>query len=150
MSNAIAAAGMTRPSSVSGASMRMSPSQKMSNLFDTMDANGTGAVTQSQLSQALQTQNPPAGFKSVGADAIFAKLDVNGTGSVSKADFVDGMTSLMSAMRQQRSAASSSSSSTDAASSQASLDASLQALNSLGDQAPSPNTSKGALVNALL
>ena len=150
MNAAISSVGMTRPSGVSGASMHKSPSQKMANLFDNMDSNGTGAITKTQLEKAFQTQNPPPGFKAMGADAIFAKLDPNNTGSVSQADFVSGMTSMAAELRSQRQQASSGSSGTAQATSQQSLEASLQALNNLGGTPPSPDTPKGSLINTLL
>lgn len=81
--------------SMSGASTRMSPDQKMSNLFDTIDTSQSGSISKAQFEQAFQSMNPPVGFKSMGADAVFAKLDPNGTGSVSKQDFVDGMKKMM-------------------------------------------------------
>ncbi len=68
---------------VSGASMRMPPAQKMSQLFQQIDANNTGSITKAQFTSAFQSQNPPAGIKALGADAIFSRLDPNGTGSVS-------------------------------------------------------------------
>ncbi len=83
----------------SGASARMPPQQKMSKLFDQIDTTGSGTITKAQFEEAFQTMNPPAAFKLLGADAVFAKLDPNGTGSVSKSDFVSGMTSLMSQAR---------------------------------------------------
>ena len=88
------------PPVMTGASMRMPPTQKMANLFQQIDTSGTGSISKSQFEQAFSAMNPPATFKSAGADAIFAKLDPNGTGSVSKQDFVSGMTSMMSELRQ--------------------------------------------------
>ena len=85
---------------MSGASMRMPPAQKMSALFDKIDTSGSGTITKSQFEQAFQTMNPPKGFQQSGADATWAKLDPNGTGSVSKQNFVSGMTSQISQMRQ--------------------------------------------------
>ena len=150
MDAAISSVGKTWPSGVSGASMHKSPSQKMANLFDTMDSSGTGAITKTQLEEAFQTQNPPPGFKAMGADAIFAKLDPNNTGSVSQADFVSGMTSLASTLRAQRQQGAFGTNQSATASSQQSLEASLQALNDLGGATPSPDTPKGSLVNALV
>ncbi len=79
--------------------MRMSPSQKMANLFQQIDTTGSGSITKAQFEQAFQTMNLPPALKTQGADAIFAKLDPNGTGSVSKQGFVKGMTSIMSQAR---------------------------------------------------
>lgn len=87
-------AGMM-PQVVSGASMRMPPSQKMGNLFQQIDTGNTGSITKAQFEQAFQTLNPPPSIKSQGADAIFSKLDPNGTGSVSRQDFINGMKSIM-------------------------------------------------------
>ena len=100
MSLTISGSGMA-PQAMTGASMRMPPSQKMSNLFSQIDTSGSGAITKSQFEQAVSSLKQPAGFKAMGADAIFAKLDPNGTGSVSKQDFIGGMTKMMSEIRQQ-------------------------------------------------
>jgi len=95
----MAISGMsTSPQVWSGASGRMSPTQKMTSLFQQIDSSGSGSITKAQFEQAFQTLNPPKGFKDMGADATFSKLDPKGTGSVSKQDFVSGMTSLMSQM----------------------------------------------------
>jgi len=85
--------------SISGASMPMSPDQKMSNLFDQIDPSGSGSITQSQFAQAFQTNNPPASFQAAGATAVWNKLDPNGTGTVSKQDFITGMTAMMKQLR---------------------------------------------------
>ena len=92
--------GAAAAQAMSGASMPKSPTQKMSNLFDSIDTSGSGSITKAQFEQAFQTQNPPKAFQQEGADAVWAKLDPNGTGSVSKQDFVTGMTSQMSQLRQ--------------------------------------------------
>jgi hypothetical protein len=61
MSIAISGSGGAEMSSmVSGASMSMSPQQKMTGLYDQIDTGGTGAITQSQFNQTFQTSNPPA------------------------------------------------------------------------------------------
>jgi len=99
MSMAISGMGASgAPQAMTGASMRMPPSQKMSNLFDQIDTSGSGTITKQQFEQAFQSMNPSKGFQKMGADAIWAKLDPNGTGSVSKQDFVSGMTTMMSQM----------------------------------------------------
>ena len=77
----------------------MSPSTKMSNLFDQIDTTGSGTITKSQFEQAFQNMNPPGSFQAAGADAVWSKLDPNGTGSVSKQDFVNGMTTMMKQLR---------------------------------------------------
>jgi hypothetical protein len=83
----------------SGASAPMSPTQKMTNLFNQIDPTGTGAITQDQFMQAFQTMNPPASFQAAGAAAVWNKLDPNGTGSVTKQDFVSTMTAMMKQLR---------------------------------------------------
>ena len=85
----------------SGASTPMSPTQKMSGLFDQIDTTGSGAITQDQFNQAFQQLNPPASFQAAGAGAVWNKLDPNGTGSVPSSDFVAGMTSMMKELRGQ-------------------------------------------------
>ena len=84
------------PQVVSGASMRLPAAQKMGQLFQKIDTSGSGSITKAQLSQALQTLNPPPAIKSMGADALFSRLDPRGTGSVSKQAFITGMKPLVS------------------------------------------------------
>jgi Ca2+-binding EF-hand superfamily protein len=62
-----------------------SPLQIAQNIFSQIDQNGTGAITQSELEQAVTA----AGGDKAGADALYAKLDPNGTGSVSEQQFID-------------------------------------------------------------
>ena len=83
----------------SGASARMPPQQKMTNLYQQIDTNGNGSITKGQLEQAFGALNPPAAFKNAGVDAVFSQLDPNRTGSVSQADFVSGMKNLMVSLR---------------------------------------------------
>jgi Ca2+-binding EF-hand superfamily protein len=60
-----------------------SPTQIAQNMFAQTDSNGDGAITQSELEQAV---TKAGGSK---ADALYAKLDPNGTGSVSQQQFID-------------------------------------------------------------
>lgn len=83
----------------SGASAPMSPTQKMSSLFDQIDTTGSGTISQSQFDQAFKSMNPPASFQAAGADAVWSKLDPTGSGTVSKQDFVNGMTEMMKQLR---------------------------------------------------
>lgn len=106
MSMSISGVGGGAPQIYSGASMRTPPAQKMANLFQQIDTGNTGSISKAQFGQAFQTMNPPASFKSLGADAVFSKLDPNHTGSVSKQNFVSGMTSMMSQLRQSHQAGS--------------------------------------------
>jgi Ca2+-binding EF-hand superfamily protein len=62
-----------------------SPLQIAQNIFSKIDSNGDGAITQSELEQAVTA----AGGGKAGADALFAKLDPNGTGRVSEQQFID-------------------------------------------------------------
>jgi len=87
---------------MTGASMRMPPSQKMSNVFSQIDTSNTGVVTKAQFAQAFNALNPPSSFKAMGANAVFSKLDTNNTGSVTQQQFVSGMTQMMSDVRQQK------------------------------------------------
>jgi hypothetical protein len=84
---------------MSGASTGTPPQQKMTNLFNQIDSNGSGSISQDQFDQAFQALNPPNVFKQQGPDAIFAALDPSGSGSVSKSDFVSGMSQLMVSLR---------------------------------------------------
>jgi hypothetical protein len=132
------------PQIVSGASMRMPPTQKMENLFSQMDTTGSGSITKAQFEQALETMNPPAGFKAMGADAVFAHLDPNGSGSVSKQDFVKGMTQLMADIRHHHRGGGVAGTS-QAINPAQSLASSLQSLNALTNQSEaSPNPMVGA------
>ena len=89
-------------SSLSGASSRMSPSQKFSNAFDQIDTSGSGTITKSQFEQAFSSLKMPASVRNQGADAIFSKLDPSNSGSVSKQDFISGLTDQMKAARSSR------------------------------------------------
>lgn len=77
--------------------------EKAGALYDTLDSEGTGALSQSDLASAFQQMavTMQAGMiqaQSVGADGgstpdasdLFAKLDTDGDGSVSKDEFVAG------------------------------------------------------------
>ena len=97
--------GAHAPQTMSGASAPMSPTQKMATTFAKIDSSGTGSITKSQFASAFQTMNPTAGFRAMGAAAVFQTLDPGGSGSVSKQDFVHGMTQLMSQFRAARNAA---------------------------------------------
>jgi hypothetical protein len=83
----------------SSASVPMSPTQKMTDLFDRIDPTGSGVISQSQFMQAFQTMSPPASFQAAGATQVWSQLDPNGTGSVTKQDFVSGMTAMMKQLR---------------------------------------------------
>ena len=53
------------------------------NLFNKIDSNGDGSITQSELEQAVTT----AGGTTQAADALYSQLDPNKTGSVSEQQF---------------------------------------------------------------
>ena len=126
---------------VSGASSSGPPQQKMSSLFDSIDTSGSGSITHAQFDQAFQSKNPPAVFQKQGADAIFASLDPSGTGSVSKADFVSTMSQLMASLRADNAGQPGSSSS------QSSLAASVQSLNSIDPSSQPQPAAPGSLIN---
>jgi hypothetical protein len=71
----------------------------MATLFSQIDTSGTGSITQSQLTQAFQTMKPTAGFRAMGADAVFQALNPSSSGTVSQQNFVQGMTQLMTQFR---------------------------------------------------
>ena len=83
------------PQAMTGASGRMAPQTKMSNLFRQIDTANTGSITKAQFEQAFNSMNTPPAFNSIGMDAAFSKLDPAGKGSVSKEDFINGMKSMM-------------------------------------------------------
>ena len=91
--------GSWAPHAMSGASMRAPPAQKMTNLFNQIDTGKTGSISKSQFLNAFQTMKPTAGFKAMGANAVWTALDSGNNGSVSKQSFVQGMTGLMSQLR---------------------------------------------------
>jgi hypothetical protein len=100
MSSPIDGTGAAGASQIeSGASAPMSPTQKMSNLFDQIDPTGSGTINQSQFNQAFQTLNPPASFQAAGSESVWSNLEKSGVGDVSKSDFVSGMTTLMKELR---------------------------------------------------
>ena len=101
MSSVISGLGMSHQA-MTGASMYMPPAQKMFDLFSQIDTSGSGSISKAQFELAFNTLNPPAGFKAMGSDAVFAKLDPNGTGAVTKQDFKNGMLQIMAQLRQQR------------------------------------------------
>ncbi|MBF0460711.1 MAG: EF-hand domain-containing protein [Magnetococcales bacterium] len=84
------------PQAVSGAREHLSPDQLLTQLFQKIDTDSAGSITQDQLAAALPNMKLPPAIKAMGADAIFQKLDPNGTGSVSQADFVSGMAATLS------------------------------------------------------
>lgn len=77
----------------------MPPAQKMASLFAKIDTSGSGSITQNQFTQAFQTMKPTAGFRAMGASAVFQALGPSSSGTVSKQDFIQGMTQLMSQFR---------------------------------------------------
>jgi Ca2+-binding EF-hand superfamily protein len=99
----ISGVGGVSPTIMSGASMRMPPQQKMTNLFNMIDTSGTGSIDKSQLGAAFQNLNPPVPFKKAGLDYVWGQLDPNNTASVSESDFVSGMTQMMVSLRSQSS-----------------------------------------------
>lgn len=127
---------------MSGASAGMPPQQKMSSLFDQIDTNGSGTITQAQFNQAFQTFNPPAVFQQQGANAIFSQLDPSGTGSVSKPDFVSGMSKLMVSLR-----AEGGLSGAPGPSPSASVNGSLQFLNGIDPASVSSDAPAGTFFN---
>jgi hypothetical protein len=127
---------------MSGASAGMPPQQKMTSLYNIIDASGSGSITQQQFNQAFQTFNPPPVFQKQGADAIFAALDPNGTGSVSKPDFVSGMSGLMVSLRSEVAP-----SATAGPAPNQTLASSLQSLNALDPSSMPSNAQPGSYLS---
>jgi Ca2+-binding EF-hand superfamily protein len=80
-----------RDAAMPQASKPISQQQKIANLFQQIDTEGSGRINKSQFTKAFSTLNTPASVKALGAEAVFAKLDPSGSGTVSKEDFVKGM-----------------------------------------------------------
>ena len=80
-----------RDAAMPQASKPISQQQKIANLFQQIDTEGSGRINKSQFTKAFSTLNTPASVKAMGAEAVFAKLDPSGSGTVSKEDFVKGM-----------------------------------------------------------
>ena len=137
MSTPISGPGGTgAPPMVTGASWSGPPQQKFSSLFDSIDTAGSGSITKSQFQTAFQTKSPPAAFKQLGVDAVYAQLDPKGSGQISKSTFVSVMSGLSSSLRSQSSDAG-------AAQTVAASSASLQALKpSSSDPAVGGNVDK--------
>jgi hypothetical protein len=142
MSMSIAAVGgASGLQAMSGASAGMPPQQKMTSLYNKIDATNSGSITQQQFTQAFQTLNPPPVFQQQGASAIFAALDPTGTGSVSKQDFISGMTSLMASLRADGSPNSSGPSPSQT------LASSVHSLNSLNQPSMPSNAEPGSYLS---
>jgi hypothetical protein len=77
----------------------MPPAQKMASVFSQIAAGGSGSISKNQFMQAFQAMKPTAGFRAMGADAVYRALDPGNAGSVSKQAFVQGMTQLMAQFR---------------------------------------------------
>ncbi len=92
--SSVAPANTAAVQTMTGPSANAPARQKMSGLFDKIDSAGTGSINREQLARAFQTMNPPAGFQALGAGAVFGQLDPQRTGSVSKATFVNTMSTL--------------------------------------------------------
>jgi Ca2+-binding EF-hand superfamily protein len=82
-----AADALTSLFNADGGGAGNSPTQIAQNMFAQTDLNGDGAITQSELEQAVTK----AGGSKAGADALYAKLDPSGTGSVSQQQFIDAL-----------------------------------------------------------
>jgi Ca2+-binding EF-hand superfamily protein len=82
-----AADALTSLFNADGGGAGNSPLQIAQNIFTQIDSNGDGAITQSELEQAVTA----AGGDKAGADALYAKLDPNSTGSVSEQQFTDAL-----------------------------------------------------------
>jgi Ca2+-binding EF-hand superfamily protein len=82
-----AADALTSLFNADGGGAGNSPTQIAQNMFAQSDLNGDGAITQSELEQAVTK----AGGSTAGADALYAKLDPSNTGSVSQQQFLNAL-----------------------------------------------------------
>jgi len=105
------ASGSNPVHTMTGASGRAPTRQKMSILFDKIDTTGSGSISKAQFSSAFQSMNPPRGFRSLGAGAVFAKMDPGQSGSVSRSDFLNTMSALSRQLQSHPAAPASASSS---------------------------------------
>ncbi|TLS66320.1 EF-hand domain-containing protein [Mariprofundus erugo] len=121
--------GINMPQAMTGASMRMPPAQKMTALFDRIDTNGQGSINKQQLAQAFQQMNPPRPFQQAGLEHVWGQLDQKNSGTVSKQEFVSGMTTMMTQLRQQPSMAESAA---NMQNSTQTIKSSMDALNNIG------------------
>jgi len=90
---------MAQVQTMTGPSASMPTRQKMSSLYNQIDAAGAGSISQAQFTAAFQALSPPAAFQQMGAGAVFATLDPSNSGSVSRPDFINGMSSLSVSLR---------------------------------------------------
>ncbi|MDP2806380.1 MAG: EF-hand domain-containing protein [Gallionellaceae bacterium] len=84
-----------RDAAMPQAAKPISPQQKVANLFQQIDTEGSGRISKSQFTKAFSTLNTPASVKALGAEAVFSKLDPSGTGTVTKQDFIKGMEAVL-------------------------------------------------------
>lgn len=91
--------GAYAPQAMSGASATMPQRAKMTSLYNQIDSNGTGSITQSQFNQAYNSMNVPSYAKAAGAGAIWQSLDPSNSGSVTKQNFIQNMTQLMTQLK---------------------------------------------------
>ncbi len=91
--------GVQVASGASGARRGKSLDKALTQAFQSIDTGNTGTISKGQFESAFQSMKMPQALKSMGADALFAKMDPNGTGTVSKQDFVKGMKDLVSKTR---------------------------------------------------
>jgi hypothetical protein len=67
---------------------------QLGSIFDQMDPNGTGSITDAEFLQAADSNGLPQPLQNQVPADLLAALDPNGTGRVSKADFVAGLARL--------------------------------------------------------
>ncbi len=87
--------GGSAPMTMSGASMRSPPPQRMAKLYDKIDTSGSGSITKAQFEQAFASLKSPPAIQVAGIDALWEKLDPKGSGAVSKEEFIKNMTAEM-------------------------------------------------------
>lgn len=90
---------MQAVSGASGSKRGRSLDKALTQAFQSIDTSNSGSISKVQFDAAFQNMKMPQALRSMGADALFAKIDPNGTGNVSKQDFISGMKNLVSQAR---------------------------------------------------
>lgn len=85
---------MQAVSGASGSRRGKSLDKSLTQAFQSIDTTNTGSISKAQFEATFQNMKMPPTFKSMGADALFAKMDTNGTDTISKQDFINGIKSL--------------------------------------------------------
>ena len=94
--------GSYAPQAMSGASARMSPTQRMGSLFSQIDTSGSGSINQSQFTQAFTLRIRPPDPRYGPERGVSGVEPEQFWGLVSQQNFVQGMTHRHGAVPQRR------------------------------------------------